>query len=296
MMTYYSYLEKLDHSARTIESNVTKVQQLQKWCSTKRTKPELLSYRQFLNYITHLKSSNKPETVNLHIWSIKHYFNYQIEQGDRIENIADELKIKGTQKKVLRNLLTSDELEDLYYSYETDTAKKANFYTTASRKRNKIIVGLLVYQGLLSNNLKRMEVEHVDLRKGTVYIPSTRRNASRTLRLQPSQIMEFKEYIDDILPLIQERLDVNDQRLFPLNSSQFNVILLPILKQLKTYNQKVSNNNHLRASVIINWLGQYNIRKVQQMAGHLHICSTESYRQDNLESLHKAINEFHPLS
>ena len=72
-------------------------------------------------------------------------------------------------------------------------------------------------------------------------------------------------------------IDVYDERLFPLNTSQFSVLLFPIFKKLKSYNQKVINNSSIRASVIVNWLRQYNIREVQEMAGHRHICSTESY-------------------
>ncbi len=295
MKDYYTYLEELQHSDSTIKHNIDTIEKFKTWCKSKRTKPEKVTYRQLLNYITYLKPTNKPETINRHIWAIKHYFTYLIEEGYRTDNSADDLRVRGKRKKVFHNLLTSDELEDLFYSYETDKIWKDNFYYRATAKRNKVVVGLLVYQGLLSNNFRSLELEHIDLRKGTIYIPSTRRNAYRTLELKPWQIIELKEYIEEIRPIIQDHINTYDERLFPLNTPQFNVILHAVLQKLKTNNQKVSNNNHIRASVIVNWLGQYNIRKVQQMAGHRHICSTESYKQDNLENLHEAINQFHPL-
>lgn len=295
MKDYYTYLEELNHSQRTIKTNLYTIEKLQQWCKSKRSKAETLTYKQLLNYINHLKTTNKPKTINKHIWAIKHYYKYSIEQGYRTDNIADDLKIRGERKKVLYNLLSSDELEDLYYSYETDKIWKDNFYYKATAKRNKVVVGLLAYQGLLSNNLKAIKVEHIDLRRGTIYIPSTRRNAWRKLALKPWQIIELKEYIEEVLPIIRDHIGTDDKKLFPLNTPQFHAILNPIFKKMKTYNQKVTNNTHIRASVIVNWLGQYNIRKVQQMAGHRHINSTESYKQDNLESLHEAINQFHPL-
>lgn len=295
MKDYYTYLEELQHSERTIKTNLYNIKKFKQWCKSKRTKPEHLTYKQLLNYINHLKTTNKPETINRHIWAIKHYCTYLIEQGYRTDNIAEGLKVRGERKKVFHNLLTSDELEDLFYSYETDKIWKDNFYYKATAKRNKVVVGLLVYQGLLSNNFKALEVEHVDLRRGTIYIPSTRRNAWRKLELKPWQIIELKEYIEEIRPILQDHIGTHDEKLFSLNTPQFNTILHPILKKLKTYNQKVTNNTHIRASVIVNWLGQYNIRKVQQMAGHRHISSTESYKQGNLESLHEAINQFHPI-
>lgn len=295
MKEYYTYLEKLNHSQSTIERNMYSISKLQEWCRSKRTKPENLSYKQFLNYINHLKITNKSETINRHIWAAKHYFTYLIEQGTRADNIAEDLKIRGERKRVFHNLLTGDELEDLFYSFETDKIWKNNFYYRATAKRNKVVVGLLVYQGLVSNNFKSLEIEHVDLRRGTIYIPSTRRNAERTLALKSWQIIELKEYVEEVRSILQDHIGTYDQKLFPLNTPQFDVILRPILKKLKSYNQKITNNNHIRASVIVNWLGYYNIRKVQQMAGHRHISSTESYKQDNLENLHEAINQFHPL-
>ncbi|PKV49595.1 integrase/recombinase XerD [Aquimarina sp. MAR_2010_214] len=296
MKNYYTYLEKLNHSQSTIKRNVYNIGKLQEWCRSKRTKPENLTYKQFLNYMNHLKTTNKPETINRHIWAAKHYFTYLIAQGVRADNIAEDLKVRGERKRVFHNLLTGDELEDLFYSFETGKIWKNNFYYRATAKRNKVIVGLLVYQGLISNNLRSLILEHVDLRRGTIYIPSTRRNAQRTLTLKSWQIIELKEYIEEIRPILQDHIDTYDEKLFPLNTPQFNVILRPTLKKLKTYNQKVINNNHIRTSVIVNWLGQYNIRKVQQMAGHRFISSTESYKQDNLENLHEAINQFHPLN
>ncbi len=296
MKNYETYLKKLNHSKRTIKSNIYNIKKLKEWCKSKRTKPEHLTYKQYLNYINHLKTTNSPATINRHIWAAKHYFNFLIEKGDRADNIADDLKVRGERKKVFHNLLSGDELEDLFYSYDTNKVWKNNFYYKATAKRNKVIVGLLVYQGLLSNNLKQLEVEHIDLRKGTIYIPSTRKNASRTLALKSWQIIEMKEYLEEVRPIIQDHIKTHDEKLFPLNTPQFNTILHAIIKKLRTYNQKVADNNHIRASVIVNWLGQYNIRKVQQMAGHRHITSTESFKQDNLENLTEAINQFHPLN
>lgn len=294
-MNYTEYLQRLRKSKSTIEYYSKYVERLRKWCTSKHITIEALNYKQLVKYIATLKDNHKPETINTHLIAIKHYLNYLIEQEYITENIADGLKVRGGTKKVLQNLLDADELEDLYYSYETQN-KRSNFYFKATSKRNKVIVGLLVYQGLVSNNFNRLKVDDVNLQRGTIYIVSTLRNAPRTLQLKPWQIMQFKEYIDEVLPIIQKHINVYDDRLFPLNTNQFNVLLFPILNKLKEYNRKVINNSNIRASVIVNWLKKYNIREAQEMAGHRHICSTESYKQDDLENLQKVIKSFHPLS
>jgi len=296
MKDYQTYLQQLRKSPRTIEAYSIHLEKLNKWCTSKRIKIETINYKQLLKYIATLKSNNQTNTVNNHLTAIRHYLNHLIEQGYQTDNIAEGMTIRGGTKKVLQNLLDADELEDLYYSYETNTHKKTNFYFKATAKRNKVIVGLLVYQGLVSNNFNRLKVDDINLQRGTVYVASTLRNAPRKIQMKPWQIMQMKEYIEEVLPIIQKHINVYDERLFPLNTSQFSVLLFPIFNKLKSYNRKVTNNNNIRASVIVNWLKQYNIREVQEMAGHRHICSTESYKQDDLENLQKVIQNFHPLS
>lgn len=51
----------------------------------------------------------------------------------------------------------------------------------------------------------------------------------------------------------------------------------------------------LRASVITQWIKLYNLRKVQVMAGHRYISSTEAYKANNLDDLKEDIKNYHPF-
>ena len=73
-------------------------------------------------------------------------------------------------------------------------------------------------------------------------------------------------------------------------------MVLGIMKKLKKTNHKVINVNQIRASVIVNWLSQYNLRKVQILAGHKYISTTERYIQEDLKQLQEVINNYHPLN
>ena len=64
---------------------------------------------------------------------------------------------------------------------------------------------------------------------------------------------------------------------------------------LRRKNKLVVNAKQLRASVIVKWLRMYNLRKVQYMAGHRYISSTEAYQQSEMEGLTEEVNKFHPL-
>lgn len=297
-MIYEEYLEQNNYSKTTIEHYLKRINEFTAWSKKYGVKASEIDYKTTLKYIKYLQRKRiQVQTINNNIVTLRNYFNYLIETNKRAENPIEEVSVKGTVKRVLHNLLSEDELEDLYYSFETDSFNKyTNYKSKLTAKRNKIITGLIVYQGLNTTNLKSLLLEHLELYKGKIYVPSTRRNNSRTMELKSWQVLDLLEYINEIRPEIAKYNQIhNEQLLIPQN--HFNdLIQRGIVKQLKKINNKAGNVNHLRASVIVNWLKQYNIRKVQYLSGHKYISSTESYKQNNLESLHEAVNEFHPLS
>lgn len=293
-MTYKEYLQKERHSQSSIKRYERRLQAYEYWCKKKHRHPVEVDYKQFLQYIKYLQKKQwKAESINNQIRGVKYYYDYLMHECIKLDNPALDVKVKRAHTKVISNLLSADELEDLYYSYPTKDIKDRYFKATA--KRNKVITGLLVYQGLNSSTLAVLQTEHIELYKGKLYVPSTKKSNARTLDLKSWQVIELLEYINEYRPTIQKRIRLHNDILFPLNTSQFNTILGSIIKKLKVINYKVRNAQQLRASVITHWLGQYNIREVQEMCGHRYIGSTEKYLQDSLENLQEAVNEFHPL-
>lgn len=294
MSDYKTYLEKERYSESTVTRYLYRLKDYENWCKKKRIESTQIDYKNLLQYIKYLQSKSwKAETVNNQIRSVKLYFNYLNESYIRLDNPAEDIIVKREKTKVLRNLLSSDELEDLYYSYETQNIK--DFYFTATAKRNKVITGLIVYQALNSTTLATLELEHLQLYKGKIYVPSTKKSNSRILELKSWQVIELLEYINEYRPKIQQHINLYNDKLFPLNTDQFNNILNAVTKKLKQTNYKVRNVSQLRASIITIWLNKYNIREVQEMCGHKYIGSTEKYKQDNLENLMEAIKNFHPI-
>lgn len=154
----------------------------------------------------------------------------------------------------------------------------------------------MVYQGLNTTELIHLELEDLQLYKGKIYIKSGARSNARTLELKSWQVIELLEYVKEFREEIKTRRKVESERLFIPNNARLGNTIQFILKKLKRINHKVTNSNQLRASVITNWLGQYNLRQVQVLAGHRYISSTERYLQDDLENLHEIVNNFHPIS
>lgn len=294
MRPFKDYLEEQGYSPSTINAYTLETGNFVKWCRKNSTTPSEIDYKGCLKYIKHLNGKGTAKkTVNHRLGSVKHYLNYLIDEAHRVDNPIESTVVKGVKKTTSHNLLEPEELEDLYYSFETENIKDAYHRLTA--QRNKVIIGLIVYQGLRTTDLANLKAEHLKLSKGRIYVPGTRKSNARELELKPWQIMEFVNYESQVKPAIQKRINNYTEQLFPINT-RFTAITYHIFKKLKKQNRKVADIKQVRASVITGWLKQYNLRKVQYLAGHRYISSTERYLQDDLENLHEIVNTFHPIS
>ncbi len=294
-MSYQEYLQREVYSITTIASYLVQIEKFKIWCKKNHYNLTTIDYKALLKYTKSLtRKGNSKKTVNHKLSTLKSYFNYLIKENHRSDNPAESIVIKGVKRRLYYNLLEAEELEDLYYSFESNNV--ADKYHKLCAKRNKVIVGLIVYQGLNTSSLIRLELEHIHVYKGKIYIPSTKRTNSRELELKSWQVIELLEYIKEVREEIKRRKHIESERLFIPNNARLSNTVLSIIKKLKQYNQKVDNINQLRASVITNWTKQYNLRKTQYMAGHRYISSTEKYLQDDLENMQEVINLYHPIS
>ncbi|CAA0203896.1 Integrase/recombinase XerD family [Tenacibaculum maritimum] len=232
-------------------------------------------------------------TIKNYKGAIKLFFNFLVDEGFRMSNPIENLHIRGIRKTIHHNLFDFEELEDFYYSYTTENIQFPHSPSVAMR--NKVIIGFMIYQGMNSTALKSLKVEHIHLNKGKVYIPSTRKANSRTLELKSNQILLLVQYLEIHRAILQEKIDNYTEALFPIKDDRF-YISYTICKEIRKFNHKLTNIKQIRASVIVYWLSQYNIREVQYMAGHRYISSTERYVQENLESLQEVIESLHPIN
>lgn len=292
---YKTYLQQENYSHSTIESYINGAEKFVHWCSKNDTTPQEMDYKLALKYVQHLqKKKTSKKTVKHQIGTLKIYFKYLLFEHYRVDNPFENINIRGVKRIINYNILDADELEDLYYSFDTENYQEAYHGLTA--KRNKVIVGLMMYQGLNTTELIHLELQDLQLYKGKIYIKSGTKSNARTLELKSWQVIELLEYVKEIREEIKCKWHLENERLFIPNNARLGNTIQFILKKLKKTNHKVKNHHQIRASVITNWLKQYNLRQVQILAGHRYISSTERYLQDDLENLHEIVNNFHPIS
>ena len=147
MKNFNHYLKDQSYSHSTITGIEKQKENYKHWCKQNDNTAIEIDYKTCLKYIQHLtQKAITKKTINHRLRSIKIYFNYLIDQEYRLDNPIETTTIKGEKRTLNYNLLEAEELEDLYYSFETHTYQED--YHQYTLKRAKVIIGLIVYQGL----------------------------------------------------------------------------------------------------------------------------------------------------
>lgn len=310
MNSFKHYLQSQDKSKSTIDAYQRCVLEFITWLDTDNTELENATTKEVMSYLNHLQNKgleNKTRAMRLGV--INHFYDHQIQLKHIAEHPSKHIKIRGTKGIKLTPILTKKELEEIYTNYTIpsieDPRANRNWFTTycLSKRRNKVILSLLINQALTTAEVNKLDLKDLRLREGEIYVKGSRKGNERTLKLKSNQIMDLMEY------LYKTRVD-----LLKYQANQgIESLILPasviskksvagnlniwknLKKEIKEEHPKFIRLRQIRTSVITHWLGQYNLREVQYMAGHRCVSTTERYLMNQTDDLLKDIDQFHPL-
>jgi len=295
--TFKEYLIIKGFTKQTQNSILNLISRFVQWITKENIQVQNISYNDIVAYVNDCKKmGNKQRTIQANVSNIKHYYNFLVSEKQIEDNPCTNVDIKGVKRKTLYETFTPEELEDIYKQYKSDNH--------LIQKRNKIIIGLMIYQGLRSEELARLTIQDVKVREGKIWIQGSRRTNERELKLEAHQVYDLMDYINETRKQILEIKFKNSGAGEPITNQLFisigsgnklNNSMQKLIQQLKKQNKKMIDAQQIRASVISNWLKQYNIRKAQVMAGHRYISSTEAYQANNMDTLKEDINKYHPI-
>lgn len=287
------------------------------------TEIENATTKEILLYLSILQKKGVGNvTRKIRLYALKHFFNYQIENKTRTDNPAKRIKINTKQIQQITTILTKQELQAIYQNYQVptknDKRKHFNWFKNyrLSKERNKVIISLLIHQGLTTAEVSRIQIDDLNLRKGEIDIRGGRIGKDRTLALKSSQIIDLMEYQfktrnelviyqkPKCASLGEDAVGSWEKQLFlsvPTSGKKYastngNLqIWKGLTKELKAQNPKLLKLQHIRKSVIVNWLKNYNLREIQYKAGHRNIYSTEMYLINDIDDLQAEIEKHHPI-
>jgi site-specific recombinase XerD len=287
--SFNEYLKAKEFAHKSIDSAEKSVKRFIRWTVKENVQLEQVRYHDLLLWMKHCQQGGASQkTIQNYVLMVKIYYDHLIEQKEITINPANGIKVQGVKRKILYHILQPHELHALYNNYP---------HNTLAEKRDKIMLGLLVYQGLKTEELGKLEVKDVKLKAGQIEIHGSRKSNARTLQLEAHQIMDVYEYVNQTRKEILKRSKEQTEKLLvALRPCKFfNNLMQELLLKLQKQNKTVKNAKQLRASVIVKWLRQHNLRQVQYLAGHRYISSTEAYQQNEMEGLTEEVNKFHPL-
>lgn len=291
-MTIKEYLQK-KYSKSTLNSNLYNIKRFTDYYQNK---SEKATYTDILNYIAHLRKNYDlhPKTLRHCLTGVKIYFNYLLEIDTRKDHPCSELFLKDKIDKQIQvdTLYSPETLENFLKTFEIKRKERL-------KRRNEVIITLLIYQALTVSEISDLEVENIDLESGEIHIKKGHHQQKRTLPLQAKQILLFYNYLEKER---KELLLFNKENpvISYLILGQYGEKINPhtISKMINEYRKPSEKLQpmKIRQSVIANLLKKENdTRIVQVFSGHSRASTTVQYKQTELEALQNAVNEYHPI-
>jgi integrase/recombinase XerD len=195
-MTLYEYLEK--HYAPATAGSYYR--EIAIFLSSYTAAP-MATYAELISYLGVLRERyNNAATLNRILCSIKVYYDYLCCIGSRNDHPARSILLRDQRSRdvQLQDLFTGEELERLLERKERYQALYC---------RNRVLMGLLVYQGLKPQEMGCLCTKDINLEAGTIYIKSTHTTNSRTLSLKPGQILLLHNWLQQVRPQLLRGAD-----------------------------------------------------------------------------------------
>lgn len=265
------------------------------------------TYIEIIEYLVILRDRKlHPKSLRNHLFSIKIYFRYLVAIGQRKDHPCEKLQLKDQINRaiIVENLYSKEVLENLYNNYESPKDQRVwAEKSEPSKKRDKVILSLLIYQALTTSEVIELKVQDIDLEEGTIKIratesPGRRGNRARTLALKSKQILLFDNYIKKHRKqLWRKQKPRKRQDYFILNENGLKLWGSYLNRMLSKGREKheIFTPMKIRQSVIAHLLKENNdLRIVQEFAGHRRAGSTEAYKRTGLEELKSSIERLHP--
>ena len=289
MRGFEEYLRGKGLRQRTVVGILLYTKRFLEWLDDEGLTLESCRYNDLLGFIKKYREAGLiPNNLNKHLRGVKYYFEYKKELGEIPYNPAANLMVKGECSTLPKDILSKEQVEQVYSEYEAQTPVQ---------KRNKVILGFYVYQGLLREDIELLEPSDINLNGGTIRIRRSVRLRGRTLPLNASQVLGLQEYLTQIRKQLLKQKGQDSDKLFITigDSDHMRDALKELLNELQRKYLFLISFTQIRTTVIYFWVKEKNIRETQYLAGHASILSTQRYKQVSLDDLQLQLDLFHPL-
>jgi site-specific recombinase XerD len=249
-------------------------------------------YDHILIYIKYLRERKaiapSPQVIQKTVCALKAYYTFLVEQDERKRHPCLDLKLidNRTKEVQIQDLFTVQELQNLLQRGERYSLLK---------RRNALIMSLLVHQALTAAEIVNLTLEDLDLDQATLNIRQNTQTEGRILDLKATQISLFYAYLNEDRPKLMT-LKTPFLILTKRGTVENTEGVQYLVSTFRPFFKRKITPTTIRQSVIVNRLkAGEDLRHVQLFAGHRSISSTERYKTSGLDELKAVIMTNHPL-
>jgi integrase/recombinase XerD len=285
------YLKSIGNKGRTLNSKLLYVKRFIDWVQKKELALNKVNYQSASDYLTLVKQgssiSKQKKTVN----AISNFFLFLIDNKKAKSNPFGNIRTEKEHRKIASNMLSQEQIDKIYASYIGE-----KLYTYS---RNKCMLSLICYQGILIKEIEKLKLSDLDLAKGVIAIASTPHQNGRILQLKAFQILLFERYINEYQDIFsRDRNGEITDKIFQstLKAPSLGNTFTKLLAKLKKINPELISFRQIRQSLITLWLQKETTKEVQYQSGHKYIASTQRFDLKHLQELRIKLIQFHPLA
>jgi site-specific recombinase XerD len=144
------------YSPATVGTTIRVVEYFRTWAQTESVSDLAgVSYSDAMLFIRwSSKHGASQKTIGNYLGHIRKFYQFLISEREIKENPVAHIRMQGIKRKIYHDILSTGELQMLYNRYPTTIVHEAGKIIPPqqnnifSRKRNKVILSLLVHQGL----------------------------------------------------------------------------------------------------------------------------------------------------
>lgn len=178
-----------------------------------------------------------------------------------------------------------------------DTIYRETNANTLVQKRDRCMLGMMVFLGLQRKELELLQLNHLDLEEGRLYVPATTISNERWINLHPKQILHLSNYIYDIRPALskQFRRETNNLFFSSGEATHLNGALNRMITRLKQEFHYIKDFKQLKQSRIVIWVKELGLREAQYLGGYRYVTSVQRYDFKSIDDLQKKLEFHHPM-
>lgn len=278
-------INELGYTLTTFKGYRTCVNSYLDWLTTNSIEAKKISLNQTYDFLAYRRNKgDSAKNIMIYKTSITH-FNQAIGMKS---NPALLVHLAKRERKTPTHLLDEEFLETIYRETSANTLVQ---------KRDRCILGMMVFLGLQCNELAILNLEDLKLEDARLYVGQTLTTNERYINLNPKQMMHLSQYIYDIRPkMIQEFKNETNRLFFSCgDATGLDGALARLMKRLKREFHYVKDFKQLKQSRISIWVKELGLRQAQYLGGYRYVTSVQRYDFKSIDDLKMKLEYNHPM-